>query len=228
MENKRIIETIQKNKKENYLFNNQNAKDLSELYDYIKAKKYDQIAIKITLEDWLLYSKLIRTTNYEETLKRCDQFISLKIAETLNNKNKRLDALNASEKLQVFKRNDEEKYEEIKEELLTTKELNRFIELENIRISRIHFIIEQVPSVILADTLIPLLGSEKTYSVSIYVCPEKFISDTIPNINELHYINEVYDYTEFNKDELVSEYNHSKRKIKNINEKVQKNIYRNN
>ena len=207
MENTNIIREIEKNNKVNYLFNNQTKNDLLELSDYIKTKKFSQIIVSFNMEEWLKVSKLIRQTNYEESLSRCNHYVALKMMKKIQYKNKRLRDLNVDGMLEIFEKNNEEKYQELKDNLFTIENLSKFIELEKIKIDRINFAIVDVPSVILSDTLSECLNKELPYNTSIYVYPGNFLTDILPNTKTPKHISEEYKYTLYNGSSLEKEYN---------------------
>ena len=206
MENTNIIKEITSNKKVNYIFNNQKESDLIELSKYIKEQKYSQVIVSFNMDEWLKVARLIRTDDYEETLRRCNHYVALKMIRKIQYKNKRLEALNVDKFLEMFETNDENKYQKSKDNLFTIDDLSKFIEFENIRIDHIHFAIDDVSSPILSDTLSECLKEELPYNTSIYVYPGEFLTEIEPNSKCMKDFEDVYNYTLYDGPTKVKEY----------------------
>ena len=202
MYNKALVKELNNNNKGNKIFNKQYRNDLIELVDYVNENKGQEIAVDIQLEDWFLAAPLIRSQFDEaEQLERCDKYVALKILEKMQHKNKRLKQINVEEYLSIYEAQDEKMYQQAKEKMMTTKELLKIIELENIKLKRIHFVLIDIASDTLCDTLVQFLENDSPISTSIYVFPGDYLSDTIPNSKEIKYIWDEYEYELFNWEE---------------------------
>ena len=202
MENKVLIKELNNTNNGNKIFNRQRRYDLIELVDYVNDNKALEIAVDLQLEDWFMAAPLIRSQYDEaEQLERCDKYLALKILEKMQYKNKRLKQIDVQQYLLIYESHDEKMYQQAKDKMMTTKELLKIIELENIKLNRIHFVLIDIASDTLCDTLAQFLENDSPISTSIYVFPGEYLSDTIPNSKEIKYIWDEYEYEVFNWEE---------------------------
>ena len=207
MENLIITRELRKdNNRENRIFNNQTSDDLKELYSIVQDEYDKEIAILFTSADFGNALFAIRTKDYEKTLKRCDKYIALKIIDEIQERfdNERFKKIEIIPEISLFESGGEKtgkdyRYRRIEDNLPSTDDVIRMIEEEHLNINRIHFLIDNIPSEILSDSLTKFLSKDLPFGTSIYVAQNEFLSETIPAKDEIRYISEEYLYITYNR-----------------------------
>lgn len=185
---------LSKEDKIHRLFDHQKASDLCELSKILKEKD-EELLVEFTNKELDEVIGTILQDSKEESKKRAEQYIALKIIQQLSKKDSDLSEDKVEDILEKFKHPDEyyeDKYPSIEEAML-------LIEM-NESIKRVHIILNGIRSAILCEGLIPMLNDEVEFGTSIYNSPNRFYSSVVNNNGNKTYLTNKYKFIIFDED----------------------------
>ena len=177
------------------LFDHQKASDLCELSQTLKANNDKILLVEFTNKELDEVIGTILQDSKEESKKRAEQYIALKLIQQLSKKDPELSEDKVEVLLEKFKRPDEykeDKYPSIEEVML-------LIEM-NESIKRVHIILNGIRSAILCEGIIPMLNDEVNFGTSIYNAPNRFYPSVINNNGNKTYLTNKYKFIIFDED----------------------------
>lgn len=194
------------------IFHRQTEHDLTELAKIIERDYPEDILLDFNLEEYWLkatpislnqgkkYSigdkpdyKLIR----QEELKVLDHYVTLKILESLAQKDSILKVLFNIEDLEIFTSGNTEKYEERKDSLYTSEEIKEILKCDEFAPSRVHFIMNGIKSCRLCDVISTYLDHDTPFTTRIYLSPNAFYTNQLDHNGKKEWMWAVYDYIDF-------------------------------
>lgn len=208
---------LKSNKNGHKLFDNQKSSDLHEIVENEELHSKDDLYVNLDVKDWdNIRERIYESCDEEEQLKRCQKYITLRILEQLQKRNKELEEYEVNKYLFIFRYDSEESYKKVENNFLGVNDVIDLLSFEENQVQRIHFIMNGNKNHLLCDALTPFLARDLPFSTSIYTSPNCFYSILIPGIKEKKYIWEEYEYTRF------TEYNEGEKNVpkKKKNKKV--------
>ena len=214
MINQNIKKELLKDDKIHRLFNHQRAFDLCELSELLKYNDENIILVEFNNKEMNEIIGTILQDNYEESKKRSEQYIALKLLKELLKKDETLSSISIDELLESFKR--ERTYLENQDKYPSIEDIISMINL-NESINRVHIIMNSIRSAIICEGTIPLMGDNLNFGTSIYNAPNKFYPSGFRKNGKIEYLTDLFSYIEFDEgnDGILS------RKIKKDNKKCQ-------
>lgn len=189
---------LKSNKKGHKLFDNQKPSDLNELVENKEFHSKDDLYIDFNVKAWNIdRERIYESYDKEEQLKRCQQYVALRILEQLQKRNKELEEYEVYKYLFTFRYDSEDEYKKVENKFLGVNDVIDLLSFEENQVQRIHFIMNGNKNNLLCDALTPFLAKGLPFSTSIYTSPNGFYSTLIPGITEKKYIWEEYEYTRF-------------------------------
>ena len=197
--NENLQREVESNKEGHIIFNSQRESDMGRLKELLKDK--DRITIEFS-EDWYsTQAMLYRIKDKKDQLIGARQYVSAKILQALEEKYPQMKEYEGSKNLEIFKQGDSEKYKSKKDSLYTLKDIEEMLDVEDIHIDRIHFILRDMDAPLLCNALTILLSDDTPFNVTIYSSTIPFRALYDPDSIENKWLTEVYSYTTFNKGE---------------------------
>lgn len=186
---------LSKEDKTHRLFDHQKASDLCELSKILKEKDKELLLVEFTNKELDEVIGTILQDGKEESQKRAEQYIALKLIQELSKKDSELSTDKVEVILEEFKHSDkyhEDKYPSLEEAML-------LIEM-NESIKRVHIILNGIRSAIICEGLIPMLNDEVDFGTSIYNSPNRFYPSVINDNGNKTYLTNKYKFIIFDED----------------------------
>ena len=215
MENKILLIELKNEKQTHEIFARQNPSDLNELAKVIRKEyPHDILVMFDPKEYWekvenIIYQETIEyrtrenkdiTLEQQTAMKILDQYVALKILEDLSKKNTPLNMFFDEARLSIFRRGDWAAYEMFKDKMPNSGDVKEILRLDEKAPTRIHFIVNGVPSSRLCDTLSTYLDNSTSFATRIYLSPNGFYTTTAKKEGNLVWLWEAYDYMSFDKE----------------------------
>ena len=197
MTNSKITRELESNKKGHILFDNQKASDLYKLKKILEEQ--GKIVVDFPVEEWYKAAAIILSEEQPFRLRAARQFVATKLLSVLEEKYPQLREYAGSKHLAIFQQGDREKFREKSDFIYNLHDVADMLEVEEIHIDRIHFIMNGTRSDNLCDALTPLLSDKTPFDVSIYSSPNGFYTYLDPDSIEKRFISDRYKYTVYKK-----------------------------
>ena len=196
MTNKNIIKELEENKKGHVIFESQDSNDLEELRE--RLQENNQIVVDFPLSEWQEVEPTIDRENDCFKIRITRQYIASKILSELSNFYPQLDEYRGKDSVEKLKQPDI--YEGVQDLIYNLYDVRDILDIEEIPIDRIHFIINGIKSDILCDSISLLLREDNAYNTSIYSTND-FTTEEVPDFYDGTKLWEAYKYTLYHKNE---------------------------
>lgn len=196
MKNTKMIRELIKNKQGHDIFESQEASDLHAFTRLLEAN--DRVVIKFDKNEWGQVEPTIEQEHDCFKLRVARQYIASKILSKLGERYPELEEYKGKDNLEVLKRPDVFKKRE--DLIYNLYDVRDILDVEDISVDRIHFIIDGIDSSLLCDSLSLVLRDDSPYNSSIYLT-SNFTTQEIPDMYDGTKLWEGYNYTLFHQDE---------------------------
>lgn len=222
MINKNITREVTSKRKGHIIYNHQEYYDMIHLPELLKK----EIVVDLSPSEWLQASNTILVEERNGQIQAAEQknkiesarkFIATKILSELEKKYPQLKEYDASSYLKFFLNGNLSEFQRKKDSIYSIKDLEDILEVEEIKLDRVHFIMNYTRSDTLCDALSILLSDNTPFSVSIYCCPNGFYTCYIPDSDEKVFLGDAYNYTLYDSLAAGIDYNQKKSKTKKKN-----------
>ena len=206
MVNTKLVRELEKKNKGHILFDYQKPSDLWELKKILEER--GEIVVDFSVMEWNEAFKVVlidqvdgKETSREKTskLNAARQYAATKLLAELEKKYPQVKEYGGSDFLPIFTEGDREKYEKKQETIYNLKDVEDILEVEGIKVDRVHFLMNGTRSDALCDALSMLLSDDTPFRVSIYSSPNGFYTCRVPDAKERIWIHQAYNYTRFSK-----------------------------
>ena len=206
MINKILEREIAKKQKGHILFNHQEGSDLHQLAQSLEEK--GEIVINFNPIEWCKVAAVVLVKDIEEIIiqrekedkfEACRKYIATKLLTELEKKHPEIKQYEGSSYLPIFLEGDRQEYEAKRQSIYSLKDVEDILEIEGITLDRVHFIMNGTKSDTICDSLSILLSDKTPFKVSIYCSPNGFYTYRIPDATEKIYLDQVYNYTIYDK-----------------------------
>ena len=133
----------------------------------------------------------------QEELKVLDHYVTLKILESLAQRDSELKVFFNKDDLEIFTSGNTEKYEERKDVLYTSEDIKEILKCDENAPSRVHFIMNGIKSNRLCDVISTYLDQDTPFTTRIYLAPNGFYTAQVEHNGKKEYMWAVYDYIDF-------------------------------
>lgn len=234
MINKILERVIGKKQKGHILFDHQEGSDLHKLaqaleetgeivIDFNPIEWHDKVVAVVLVKD---IEGIIIQREKKEKLEACRKYIATKLLTELEKKYPEVKQYEGSSYLPIFLEGDRQEYEAKRQSIYSLEDVEEILEVEGIILDRVHFIMNGTRSDTICDSLSILLSDKTPFKVSIYCSPNGFYTYRIPDATEKIFLDQVYNYTRYDKFQKGKRNNAVKpHKKGKTHEKVQENIY---
>ena len=215
MENKILLRELENKENVHEIFEHQISKDVKELAKVIKKEHPNDLLVVFNPEE---YWEKVENIIYKETeeyrygktknsalvqqtaMKIVDQYIALKILESLSAKNTPLTLCFNEDRLNIFKTGDYVRYEMFEDKMPNSDDVKEILTLDENAPTRIHFIVNGIKSNRLCDALCTYLDNSTTFATRIYLSPNGMYTATVKQNGKPVDLWEAYDYMIFDED----------------------------
>ena len=219
MINKNITREVTSKRKGHIIYSHQEYYDMIQLPELLKK----EIVVDLSPSEWLQASNTIFVEERDGKIEAVEQkniiettrkLIVTKLLSELEKKYPQLKEYDASSYLQYFLNGNLSEFQRKKDSIYSIKDLEDILEVEEIKLDRVHFIMNYTRSDTLCDALSILLSDNTPFSVSIYCCPNGFYTCYIPDSDEKVFLQDAYNYTLYDRLDAGIDYNQKKPKQK--------------
>ena len=212
MNNNILLRELKNKEKVHEIFHRQTERDLTVLAKVIERDYPEDILLDFDPQEyWMKVSpiswnqankylvgdkkdyKLIK----QEELKVLDHYVTLKILESLAQRDSELKVFFNKDNLEIFTSGNTEKYEERKDVLYTSEDIKEILKCDENAPSRVHFIMNGIKSNRLCDVISTYLDQDTPFTTRIYLAPNGFYTAQVEHNGKKEYMWAVYDYIDF-------------------------------
>ena len=212
MNNNILLKELKNKQKVHEIFHRQTERDLTVLAKVIERDYPEDILLDFDPQEyWMKVSpiswnqankylvgdkkdyKLIK----QEELKVLDHYVTLKILESLAQRDSELKVFFNKDDLEIFTSGNTEKYEERKDVLYTSEDIKEILKCDENAPSRVHFIMNGIKSNRLCDVISTYLDQDTPFTTRIYLAPNGFYTAQVEHNGKKEYMWAVYDYIDF-------------------------------
>lgn len=212
MNNNILLRELKNKEKVHEIFHRQTERDLTVLAKVIERDYPEDILLDFDPQEyWMKVSpiswnqankylvgdkkdyKLIK----QEELKVLDHYVTLKILESLAQRDSELKVFFNKDDLEIFTSGNTEKYEERKDVLYTSEDIKEILKCDENAPSRVHFIMNGIKSNRLCDVISTYLDQDTPFTTRIYLAPNGFYTAQVEHNGKKEYMWAVYDYIDF-------------------------------
>ena len=212
MNNNILLRELKNKEKVHEIFHRQTERDLTVLAKVIERDYPEDILLDFDPQEyWMKVSpiswnqankylvgdkkdyKLIK----QEELKVLDHYVTLKILESLAQRDSELKVFFNKDDLEIFTSGNTEKYEERKDVLYTSEDIKEILKCDENAPSRVHFIMNGIKSNRLCDVISTYLDQNTPFTTRIYLAPNGFYTAQVEHNGKKEYMWAVYDYIDF-------------------------------
>ena len=212
MNNNILLRELKNKEKVHEIFHRQTERDLTVLAKVIERDYPEDILLDFDPQEyWMKVSpiswnqankylvgdkkdyKLIK----QEELKVLDHYVTLKILESLAQRDSELKVFFNKDDLEIFTSGNTEKYEERKDVLYTSEDIKEILKCDENAPSRVHFIMNGIKSNRLCDVISTYLDQDTPFTTRIYLAPNGFYTAQVEHNGKKEYLWAVYDYIDF-------------------------------
>ena len=212
MNNNILLRELKNKEKVHEIFHRQTERDLTVLAKVIERDYPEDILLDFDPQEyWMKVSpiswnqankylvgdkkdyKLIK----QEELKVLDHYVTLKILESLAQRDSELKVFFNKDDLEIFTSGNTEKYEERKDVLYTSEDIKEILKCDENAPSRVHFIMNGIKSDRLCDVISTYLDQDTPFTTRIYLAPNGFYTAQVEHNGKKEYMWAVYDYIDF-------------------------------
>ena len=207
-----LLRELKNKEKVHEIFHRQTEQDLTALAKVIERDYPEDILLDFDLQEYwdkatpislnqgnkyLVGDKKDYKLIKQEELKVLDHYVTLKILESLAQKDSELKVFFNKYYLEIFTSGNTEKYEERKDKLFTSEDIKEILKCDENAPSRVHFIMNGIRSNRLCDIISTYLDHDTPFTTRIYLAPNGFYTAQVEHNGKKEYMWAVYDYIDF-------------------------------